>query len=142
MSTEPITHYLPTTDGRMTAYAKPSGMGYTITVVGAPNLEMERHAKVIVAQNPREPLIDRFTKMVEAFGGGYHPDTPAEDYSSLPDGYDAATVEELTDLAFSARFDVYGITLDVTTGLGFDPYVLGEHDTTDEYVATRSQEDS
>lgn len=45
-------------------------------------------------------------------GGGFHPDTRGEDYSSLPEGISSDLVDRVVDAAHAAGVDVYAISLD------------------------------
>lgn len=57
---------------------------------------------------------------VDNIGGGFHPDTPAHDYTVTATGESTFTDEEATaldlalDEAFALLDDVYAITIDLT----------------------------
>lgn len=56
--------------------------------------------------------LDRYVDLVRAIGPGFHPDTRGDDYTSLPEDYDAAAVDAtIADAA--ARFDVYAVAIAV-----------------------------
>lgn len=77
-----------------------------------------------------QPNIEhRYRALVHAMGQGFHPDTRAEDYTSLPDGYTAEQVDAIVVEAFAAELDVYGIALDIFHGEQFpatEPITLGD----------------
>lgn len=50
--------------------------------------------------------------LVDQIGWGFHPDTPGDDYTSLPAGVTPEQVDRVIGAALAARVDVYGIALD------------------------------
>lgn len=60
-----------------------------------------------------DPAFTEYRKMVAAIGPGYHPDTPGDDYDSLPTGYTAAGVDRITREVLVTPADPYDIALEV-----------------------------
>lgn len=54
-----------------------------------------------------------FKALVRAIGGGFHPDTRGDNYTSLPEGYTAGDVDRIVDAMFATGVDPYEATLDL-----------------------------
>lgn len=61
---------------------------------------------------PETPL-EQYTAMVRAIGPGFHPDTPGDGYTSLPDTHPAPVVDAILAMAEIAGIDTYAVALDV-----------------------------
>lgn len=53
-----------------------------------------------------------YRDLVARIGGGFHPDTRGDAYTSLPDGITPERVDAVVDAALAMGLDVYGIALD------------------------------
>ena len=74
-----------------------------------------------------------YRDLVGRIGLGFHPDTRGEDYTSLPEGLDAETVERIGLEAVQAGVDIYAVALSVLA-----PRILGmDLDVEDAEVADR-----
>jgi len=60
---------------------------------------------------PDQGLLRRYAELVRAIGPGFHPDTPAADYLSLPAGWSADSADELVDAVFGLDVDPYELAL-------------------------------
>lgn len=58
-------------------------------------------------------VLGRYTKLVQAIGPGFHPDTPGDDYTNLPDGYLPRDVNRILREAVQADIDVYAVAREV-----------------------------
>ena len=77
-----------------------------------------------VGRTPR----DAYLAMVQAFGGGFHPDTPSDEYESLPAGYTGELVDTLMAYAEANGVDLYADALDAQINrlLQGDPWSSSE----------------
>lgn len=55
----------------------------------------------------------RYLALAAAIGGGFHPDTPGSDYTSLPEGITPERVDKVVNEALKYGLDVHALALDV-----------------------------
>lgn len=59
--------------------------------------------------------VTRYQQIVTLIGPGFHPDTPGDGYTSLPDGVTPQDVDDAIAAVIDAGHDPYGIALEVLT---------------------------
>lgn len=59
--------------------------------------------------------VTRYRQIVTLIGHGFHPDTPGDGYTSLPDGITPQDVDDAIAAVIDAGHDPYSIGLEVLT---------------------------
>jgi hypothetical protein len=97
--------------------------------------ELGAEARARLAATPGQPthaevIAEMFRAMVRRFNGGYHPDTPSDEYASYPDGLDPELVAAIEILADEAGLNFYDLAIEAAAWQPGDPIDYSHPDCT------------